>query len=202
MCHSPEDHRLEERRVPQPGLVQSPVRVRSTGDCSAHIKRDPGAPLFWGDVIARGYRQAPVPHADATVGEVVALGEGAGEEVRPRDRRLRRLRADHALLAVPLLPARAVLDVPDPRYLRLPAEGVRLVGRVHAVAGERLELQGAARPAAAPRRVRRAAGLLHPRCRARRHPLPGHGGDRRLRPLGPRHGRGSQDEGPGARDRP
>ena len=80
MCHGPEDYRLEERRVPQPGPGEVLVRVRSTGICASDIKCYTGAPLFWGDAHRPGYCQAPVTPGHEFVGEVVALGEGAGEK--------------------------------------------------------------------------------------------------------------------------
>ena len=80
MCHGPEDYRLEERRVPQPGPGEVLVRVRSTGICASDIKCYTGAPLFWGDAHRPGYCQAPVTPGHEFVGEVVALGEGASEK--------------------------------------------------------------------------------------------------------------------------
>ena len=142
MCHGPEDYRLEERRGHSPGRAKSWCG-RVPAICASDIKCYTGAPLFWGDAHRPGYCQAPVTPGHEFVGEVVALGEGAGEKYGLAI-------GDYAASEqiTPCWQCRycrrgQYLDVPDPRYLRLPAEGVRLVGRVHAVAGERLELQGA-----------------------------------------------------------
>lgn len=80
MCHGPEDYRLEERPVPKPGPGEVLIRVRSTGICASDIKCYSGAPLFWGDAQRAGYCQAPVTPGHEFVGEVVALGAGAGEK--------------------------------------------------------------------------------------------------------------------------
>lgn len=79
MCHGPEDYRLEERPVPTPGPGEVLIRVLSTGICASDIKCYTGAPLFWGDAHREGYCQAPVTPGHEFVGDVVALGEGAGE---------------------------------------------------------------------------------------------------------------------------
>jgi threonine dehydrogenase-like Zn-dependent dehydrogenase len=80
MCHGPEDYRLEERPVPTPGPGEVVIRVKSTGICASDIKCYTGAPLFWGDANRVGYCQAPVTPGHEFVGEVVALGDGAGEK--------------------------------------------------------------------------------------------------------------------------
>ena len=79
VCHGPEDYRLDERPVPGPNLGEVVVRVRSTGVCASDYKCYCGSPLFWGDAHREGYCQAPVTAGHEFVGEVVALGEGAGE---------------------------------------------------------------------------------------------------------------------------
>ncbi len=78
ICHGPENYRLEERPVPIPGPDEVLIRVLSTGICASDIKCYTGAPLFWGDDQRQGYCQAPVTPGHEFVGEVVALGEGAG----------------------------------------------------------------------------------------------------------------------------
>ena len=80
MCCGPEDYRLEERQVPRPGPGEVVIKVRSTGICASDIKCYSGAALFWGDSHRQGYCQAPVTAGHEFVGEVVALGEGAGEK--------------------------------------------------------------------------------------------------------------------------
>lgn len=79
ICHGPEDYRLEERPVPRPGPGEVVVRIGSTGICASDIKCYSGAPLFWGDEHRKGYCQPPVIPGHEFVGEVVALGDGAGE---------------------------------------------------------------------------------------------------------------------------
>ena len=80
MCHGPEDYRLEERPVPTPGPEEVVIKVKSTGVCASDIKCYSGAALFWGDKDRVGYCQPPVTPGHEFVGEVVALGEGAGEK--------------------------------------------------------------------------------------------------------------------------
>lgn len=80
ICHGPEDYRLEERPVPIPKLGEVVIRVKSTGICASDIKCYSGAALFWGDEHRQGYCQAPVIPGHEFVGEVVALGAGAGEK--------------------------------------------------------------------------------------------------------------------------
>lgn len=80
VCHGPEDYRLEELPVPEPGPGEVLVRVRSVGICASDLKCYQGAPLFWGDATREGYCQAPITAGHEFVGEVVALGDGAGEK--------------------------------------------------------------------------------------------------------------------------
>jgi threonine dehydrogenase-like Zn-dependent dehydrogenase len=56
------------------------IRVLSTGICASDIKCYDGAAMFWGDGKNPGYCQPPVTPGHEFVGEVVALGEGAGEK--------------------------------------------------------------------------------------------------------------------------
>lgn len=78
VCHGPGDYRLEEWAVPQPGHGEVVIRVGSVGICASDLKCYQGAPLFWGDRHRKGYCQPPVIPGHEFVGEVVALGEGAG----------------------------------------------------------------------------------------------------------------------------
>jgi len=80
VCHGPRDYRLEEWAVPQPGPGEVVVRVKSVGICASDLKCYSGAALFWGDEHREGYCQPPVIPGHEFVGEVVALGEGAGEK--------------------------------------------------------------------------------------------------------------------------
>jgi threonine dehydrogenase-like Zn-dependent dehydrogenase len=78
VCHGPEDYRLEEHPVPSPGPGEVVVRVLSVGICASDLKCYLGAPLFWGDQNREGYCQPPIIPGHEFVGEVVALGDGAG----------------------------------------------------------------------------------------------------------------------------
>lgn len=80
ICHGPRDYRLEEIAVPRikPGEVM--VKVLGVGICASDLKCYAGAPLFWGDESRKGYCQPPITPGHEFVGEVVALGEGAGEK--------------------------------------------------------------------------------------------------------------------------
>jgi len=80
VCHGPEDYRLEERPVPQPGPGEVVVRVKSAAICASDLKCYLGAALFWGDADREGYCQPPVIPGHEFVGQVVALGEGAGQK--------------------------------------------------------------------------------------------------------------------------
>ncbi len=80
ICHGPQDYRLEEHPVPQPGPEEVIVRIQSVGICASDLKCYLGAPLFWGDAHREGYCQAPVIPGHEFVGNVVALGDGAGEK--------------------------------------------------------------------------------------------------------------------------
>lgn len=80
VCWGAEDYRLQGWDVPQPGPEEVVVRVQSVGICASDLKCYQGAPLFWGDQHRQGYCQPPVIPGHEFVGEVVALGEGAGEK--------------------------------------------------------------------------------------------------------------------------
>src|SRR5882757_228582 len=79
MAHGPHDYRMGERPVPKPGPGEVLLKVKSTGVCASDIKCYTGAALFWGDEHRVGYCQAPVTPGHEFVGEVVGLGDGAGE---------------------------------------------------------------------------------------------------------------------------
>ena len=80
ICHGPEDYRLEERPVPQPGPGEVLIKVDAVGICASDLKCYQGAPLFWGDEHRVGYCQPPVTPGHEFVGEVLELGEGAGDK--------------------------------------------------------------------------------------------------------------------------
>jgi erythritol/L-threitol dehydrogenase len=80
VCYGPEDYRLEERPVPEPGPGEVVVRVKSAAICASDLKCYLGAALFWGDADREGYCQPPVIPGHEFVGQIVALGEGAGQK--------------------------------------------------------------------------------------------------------------------------
>jgi len=80
MCRAPEDYRLEEHPVPEIEAGEVLIHVKSVGICASDLKCYLGAPLFWGDAHREGYCQAPIIPGHEFVGEVVALGDGAGKK--------------------------------------------------------------------------------------------------------------------------
>lgn len=80
VCYGPEDYRVEERPTPQAGPEEVVVQVKLAGICASDLKCFLGAGLFWGDKDRTGYCQPPVIPGHEFVGEVVALGPGAGEK--------------------------------------------------------------------------------------------------------------------------
>lgn len=82
VCHGPQDYRMEERPVPQPGAGEVLLKVDAVGICASDLKCWLGAPLFWGANGKPGYAQPPVIPGHEFVGRVVALGDGAAEKYR------------------------------------------------------------------------------------------------------------------------
>jgi threonine dehydrogenase-like Zn-dependent dehydrogenase len=80
ICRGPQDYRLEERPVPQPGPGEVLLQVEAVGICASDLKCYLGAPLFWGNDGKSGYCQPPVIPGHEFVGKVAALGEGAGRK--------------------------------------------------------------------------------------------------------------------------
>jgi len=78
VCHGPEDYRLEERDVPEPGPGEVIISVSSVGICASDIACYLGTPGYWPIGDYEGYVQPPVIAGHEFVGKVVALGEGAG----------------------------------------------------------------------------------------------------------------------------
>jgi threonine dehydrogenase-like Zn-dependent dehydrogenase len=79
VVHGIEDYRLEEVPVPQVGPAEVLVRVRATGVCAGDVKSYYGARV-WGSEQIAPYIETPVIAGHEFAGEVVALGEGAGEK--------------------------------------------------------------------------------------------------------------------------
>jgi threonine dehydrogenase-like Zn-dependent dehydrogenase len=77
--HGPEDYRLEEVPVPRIGPGEVLVKILATGICASDVKTYHGARV-WGSEEIKPYIVTPVTPGHEFVGEVVALGEGAGEK--------------------------------------------------------------------------------------------------------------------------
>ena len=77
--HGVGDYRLEELPVPQIGAEEVLIRVLATGVCASDVKTYHGHRV-WGSEEIDPYIETPVTAGHEFVGEVVALGEGAGEK--------------------------------------------------------------------------------------------------------------------------
>jgi threonine dehydrogenase-like Zn-dependent dehydrogenase len=77
--YGPGDYRLEEVPVPRIGPGEVLVKVLAAGICASDVKAFHGARVWGGEGI-EPYMQVPVITGHEFVGEVVALGEGAGEK--------------------------------------------------------------------------------------------------------------------------
>ncbi|MCO5546984.1 hypothetical protein L7F22_000424 [Adiantum nelumboides] len=180
VVHGPEDYRLEEVDVPSPGPGELLMQVEAVGVCASDLKcytarRSSGA--------TRTARPGPRPASPRATSSSASSSPVTRPARAPpgRPRRPDRLRADRPVRAVPLLPARPVLDVRPARHVRLP-QLRRRDGPVHAGAHPGPRAPGLARARAAARRVRRAAVLRAARGRARHHLLRRRGRRGRLRP--------------------
>jgi len=80
VVHDIEDYRMEEVPVPQVGPGEVLVRTRATGVCASDVKTYYGAQRVWGSEQIERYIETPVTPGHEFAGEVVALGEGAGEK--------------------------------------------------------------------------------------------------------------------------
>src|SRR6476659_6550325 len=79
VCHGPEDYRLEERPVPEPGPGEALVRVEAVGICASDLKCYHGAAKFWGDENRGPYVEAGVTPGHEFVGRVEQLDDAAAE---------------------------------------------------------------------------------------------------------------------------
>ncbi|GAB4451619.1 MAG: erythritol/L-threitol dehyrogenase [Armatimonadaceae bacterium] len=86
VCHGPEDYRLEECAVPEPGPGEVVIRVEAAGICASDVKCYTGAPLFWGDSHRVGYCQPPIIAGHEFIGSVVAIGDGENSGLQVGDR--------------------------------------------------------------------------------------------------------------------
>jgi erythritol/L-threitol dehydrogenase len=80
VCHGPLDYRMEELPVPEVGPGEVLIKVGATGVCASDAKCHWGAPLFWGDANRAPYVRTPCIPGHEFVGEVVRLGDCAGEK--------------------------------------------------------------------------------------------------------------------------
>jgi threonine dehydrogenase-like Zn-dependent dehydrogenase len=88
ICHGPEDYRLGEVDVPQPGPGEALVKVEAVGICASDLKCYHGAVKFWGDADRPAYVETPVTPGHEFVGTVVQLDDAAAErwEIAAGDR--------------------------------------------------------------------------------------------------------------------
>jgi L-iditol 2-dehydrogenase len=80
VAHGPHDYRLEDKTIPVAGKEEVIVKVKACGVCASDIKCFKGAGMYWGDEFNTQWIQAPVIPGHEFFGEVVELGEGAGEK--------------------------------------------------------------------------------------------------------------------------
>ena len=191
------------RRSPSPGRDQARRWSRSRRRASAPATSSATtAPPSSG--VTRTGRPGPRPRSSRATSSSEQLFSSMTP--RPplgnRGRRPGGRRADRAVLEVPLLPGRQVLDVRAARHVRLQAAHAGRHGGVHGLRQGRPGAQGLHRPAARARRVHRAAVLRAARRRARRHQVRRRRRRRRLRPDRPRHDRRREVQEPQAGHRP
>jgi 2-desacetyl-2-hydroxyethyl bacteriochlorophyllide A dehydrogenase len=79
LVHGIGDYRLEEIPVPKPEAGEVLVRVKAAGICAGDVKAFHGIRV-WGSEGIPPYIETPVVPGHEFLGEVVALGEGAGEK--------------------------------------------------------------------------------------------------------------------------
>jgi erythritol/L-threitol dehydrogenase len=79
VCHGPEDYRLEEVPVPEPGPGEALVRVEACGICASDLKCFHGAAKFWGDESRPAWAETQVIPGHEFVGTVEALDDEAAE---------------------------------------------------------------------------------------------------------------------------
>lgn len=77
ICHGPEDYRLEEIAVPEPGAGELLVQVEAVGICASDLKCYHGAAKFWGDENRPQWAQTGVVPGHEFTGTVVGLDDAA-----------------------------------------------------------------------------------------------------------------------------
>jgi 2-desacetyl-2-hydroxyethyl bacteriochlorophyllide A dehydrogenase len=79
VVHGIRDYRYEEIPVPRPGPGEVLVKVRASGICAGDVKTFHGHRV-WGSEEIAPYIEVPVVPGHECIGEVVELGEGAGQK--------------------------------------------------------------------------------------------------------------------------
>lgn len=110
VCHGPHDYRLEEVAVPQRGPGEALIKVEAVGICASDLKCYHGAAKFWGDENRPAWAETMVIPGHEFAGRVVDLDDAAAA-LGDRGRGPGGVRADRAVLGMPLLQARPVPHV-------------------------------------------------------------------------------------------
>ncbi|MES1952937.1 zinc-binding dehydrogenase [Salinisphaera hydrothermalis] len=79
VCHGPEDYRFEAVARPSAGPGEVILKIGACGICASDVKCRGGAAMFWGNESQPSWVKAPVVAGHEFFGEVIELGEGAGE---------------------------------------------------------------------------------------------------------------------------
>ena len=188
VCHGPRDYRLEEVPIPERGPGEALVEVEAVGICASDLKCFNGAVKFWGDAEPPAVRRDQRDPRSRVRRRRRRDRRRRESTVGRRGRRPCRVRADRAVLAVPLLPPRRVLDVRREQRLRLQAGDPRWHGVAHGVPSRGPRAHRVEGPSPGARRVHRTAGLFAARRRARRDLVRRCRGRRRMWADRPRHG--------------
>ncbi|MFQ5810924.1 MAG: alcohol dehydrogenase catalytic domain-containing protein [Armatimonadota bacterium] len=80
VTRAPGDYRLEEVPTPTAEAGEVVIKLHACGVCAGDAKCYEGAPMFWGDDTRARYVQPPCIPGHEFVGDVVQLGEGAGDK--------------------------------------------------------------------------------------------------------------------------
>jgi erythritol/L-threitol dehydrogenase len=79
VCHGPEDYRMEEIPVPEPGPGEALVKVEACGICASDLKCFHGAAKFWGDDSRPAWAETEVIPGHEFVGTIVEVDDEAAE---------------------------------------------------------------------------------------------------------------------------
>ena len=79
VCHGPEDYRLEEIPMPEPGPGEALVKVEACGICASDLKCFHGAAKFWGDDSRPAWAETEVIPGHEFVGTVAEIDPEAAE---------------------------------------------------------------------------------------------------------------------------